>query len=1002
MRQIGIFVSFNFCKVGLLGCLETVWAAMKSLKAKFRRSDTNEWSKNDERLLAAVEHGEVDKVVALLAKKGASATKQDSEGKTALHLAATRGQTECLAAILAHGVDTSLTDGSGYSALHLAAKNNQHDCAMKLIQSKCAIDTLDGSGKTALHHAAACGNVRIVQLLCENKSPVNLKDAEGFTSLLLSAHHAHADVCRTLMDFGADVNTCDKSGRTALMLASESGCLAAVELLVQNGAGLQNVDSLGHDVLHYAKISGNSEIQSLLCSALQRLKNDSAPTSPKPLQHDLVGGDRSATPKKRKAPPPPSSLVQNAPLPDLASPPYLTPRQTPLSSNNATPRKFNFQEEEEKREVWRQEMEKMQEEKSMLLETIEDLKQILQQTHPMAGDCGMEEPALVATLQAKIAALALENQQLAHILKKQQREEGRGDSRPNSIDSTASFHSSHAELEPPNQANPPTQQEVLPGASQKTERDGGGAEDVRLLSESLRSLQAKLEEAQQENQSLQARLSAGPAPGPEEAELRAEIAAAEGRCQEAQREVQALREQLRHKEDEVMGRREAVEAELQELREEVGRVREQRDGDEGTIRSLQAQLEAARGERRSGEEVQEVEELKSSYASLLEQLQQQKDLSASRQEEVQEQVRLLQEALKGTVPAEAAARDFEEMKAELGLVIDGLQRKLEELTRSYDEAQSRLEAQATPDPETHALRHQAEEARAQRDKALEEIALLRREAETQAKSTVALADHTQVVASLGTALKEAESEVEDLKQRLAELLEAESEVEQLKERLAEKTLQVEALQNRLTVEKDVTPDDSVSRVEHQQMREGLEAEVSQLTLLLQDALRKQDEMALEMAAAWQEVRDERSAKEALRDQLETAERETQQLCSKNRSAQETIADLRAREETLLSSEQDKKKKIEELNKEVSRLKEALNSLSQLSYAPKRQSSQLEALQQQVKQLQYQLAEAKKRHHEVVSVYRMHLLYAVQGQMDEDVQKALKQILMMCKMPTEAK
>lgn len=31
-----------------------------------------------------------------------------------------------------------------------------------------------------------------------------------------------------------------------------------------------------------------------------------------------------------------------------------------------------------------------------------------------------------------------------------------------------------------------------------------------------------------------------------------------------------------------------------------------------------------------------------------------------------------------------------------------------------------------------------------------------------------------------------------------------------------------------------------------------------------------------------------------------------------------------------------------------------------------------------------------------------LLYSLQGQMDEDVQKALKQILMMCKMPTEAK
>ncbi|GLD51217.1 ankycorbin isoform X1 [Lates japonicus] len=41
----------------------------------------------------------------------------------------------------------------------------------------------------------------------------------------------------------------------------------------------------------------------------------------------------------------------------------------------------------------------------------------------------------------------------------------------------------------------------------------------------------------------------------------------------------------------------------------------------------------------------------------------------------------------------------------------------------------------------------------------------------------------------------------------------------------------------------------------------------------------------------------------------------------------------------------------------------------------------------------QTKESKKLHNEIVSVYRMHLY--VQGQMDEDVQKASKQILMMC-------
>lgn len=59
---------------------------------------------------------------------------------------------------------------------------------------------------------------------------------------------------------------------------------------------------------------------------------------------------------------------------------------------------------------------------------------------------------------------------------------------------------------------------------------------------------------------------------------------------------------------------------------------------------------------------------------------------------------------------------------------------------------------------------------------------------------------------------------------------------------------------RLSAEKDVTPDDSVSHLEHETMREQLEGEVNHLTQLLQGALRKQDEMALEAADAWQKVR----------------------------------------------------------------------------------------------------------------------------------------------------
>lgn len=46
-------------------------------------SQSQDWSKSDERLLHAVEQNEPEKVAALIAKKGLCPTKLDTEGKSA-------------------------------------------------------------------------------------------------------------------------------------------------------------------------------------------------------------------------------------------------------------------------------------------------------------------------------------------------------------------------------------------------------------------------------------------------------------------------------------------------------------------------------------------------------------------------------------------------------------------------------------------------------------------------------------------------------------------------------------------------------------------------------------------------------------------------------------------------------------------------------------------------------------------------------------------------------
>ncbi|MBN3301095.1 RAI14 protein, partial [Amia calva] len=1013
----------------------------------------HEWNKNDDRLLGAVEHGETDKVTSLLAKKGVNAVKLDSEGKSALHLAAAKGQAECLGLILAHGADASVLDASGSSALHLAAKNNHQECAKKLIQSKCAIEALDNTGKTALHHTAVIGSVQFIRLLCEHKCPVNVKDVDGNTPLLLSARHAQADACRSLVEHGADINACDKNGRTAVMLASESSSVPTVQVLIEKGADLTLTDSLGHDVLHYAKLSGNPEVKSLLQVTLGTEK-----TTPKQIQHDQVtklNEERSTTPKKRKAPPPPLSPPQSS---DFSSPPYMTPTQTPLSTKDDSFMEFSLKEDELKSIALKEEIEKLVEERNTLVDTIQDLKQLLKHTQPDANfqvitgqqlqaqlNTGRSKEVSVSTVRRRLGAVGLTGRvakRSAHQTEEDSLRFGRDESRPNSFDSNASFHSTKADFDQSTDSHDVLAQESEESVLEESTLDTSNAsvrqkegekeseEEVKLLRDALQSLQIKLQESQLENRSLQAKLlPAGSAdalqPSSEDlvenvSELKEKIKETQCKYEEAMQQVLALKaerclEPVASDENNTIpnlqGLQVMYEDEIKDLKEKLSRALEEQERDANLIKQLESKLETM-DNRVSAEQC---EEMKQSYSMLVDNINQEKALLIDKYKEAQEDIKMLQEALKGTVPVEAAAKDFEEMKAEMGQTIDGLQRRLLELSHSYSEAKSELSAarnslstspleeqrlkeyvtkehhdQVTQDfaRRIEEMKEGITETDARYREALKEIVLLKEEAESQKQSSVTISDHMQVVSSLGSAIKELEAQVG-----------------KLKEELSQKMLEVDSLKQQLSAEKSTLREDSIPRRAHEELKDALESEIRQLTVNLQQALRKQDELSLEVAQAWQEVKEVKNEKQTIQGIATSKDQENNELQARYKEAKELVSHLKKQVESFSDIEEDKDKKIEDLTKEVSKLKDALNSLSQLSYTtgtPKRQNQQVDSLQQQVKQLQFQLSESKKQHQEIVSVYRMHLLYAVQGQMDEDVQKALKQILMMCKMPSQAK
>ncbi|XP_076980028.1 uveal autoantigen with coiled-coil domains and ankyrin repeats isoform X2 [Tamandua tetradactyla] len=226
-----------------------------------------DWNKYDDRLMKAAERGDVEKMSSILAKKGVNPSKLDVEGRSAFHVVASKGNLECLNAILIHGVDIAASDTAGRNALHLAAKYGHALCLQKLLQYNCPTEHGDLQGRTALHDAAMADCPSSIQLLCDHGASVNAKDADGRTPLVLATQMCRPTICQLLIDRGADINSRDKQNRTALMLGCEYGCKDAVEILIKNGADVSLLDALGHDSSYYARIGDNLDILTLLKTA---------------------------------------------------------------------------------------------------------------------------------------------------------------------------------------------------------------------------------------------------------------------------------------------------------------------------------------------------------------------------------------------------------------------------------------------------------------------------------------------------------------------------------------------------------------------------------------------------------------------------------------------------------------------------------------------------------------------------------------------------------------
>lgn len=253
------------------------------------------------------------RLVRALVDRGIDHTARNSDGDTALHLAAQSGNVEMATVLLEGGFDVNAIGGRGATPLHYAvAVPNNREMVGVFLDWKADIDVEDMDQMLASHWAAENGQLDVARLLLDHGADIEEQGMDGGIALLSPEGHRGKDsvppdvmemeemdikaevvgvemtveskyqyvdgvktlhqaakmgdleAVRDLLQRGDDKDAVDNDGDTALQNALSCGRIEIVKALLDAGAQVQLVNKYKRTPLHEAACSGYSEIVKML------------------------------------------------------------------------------------------------------------------------------------------------------------------------------------------------------------------------------------------------------------------------------------------------------------------------------------------------------------------------------------------------------------------------------------------------------------------------------------------------------------------------------------------------------------------------------------------------------------------------------------------------------------------------------------------------------------------------------------------------------------------